>query len=299
MATREQLIQDDIKRLHAMGYAQELYRAMGGFSNFAISFTIISVLSGCLTSFSLGMVCRRAGAASLGWPIVSVFTLFVASPWPNWPRPSRQPAASTIWASKLGGPGWGWYHRLDQPDRPGRRHGGHRLWPGHLREYPDEPVVGHAADPGAIMITYAVCLALHAAMNILGVRLVALLNDVSVWWHIAVVALIVAFLAVKAPVHSFSTAFHTGFTNSGFPYWYSFLLGFLLAQYTITGFDASAHMSEETIGAETRAPWGIVMSVVISAFAGYALLMALVSRSPVPGAKDRALGRPRTATRWA
>lgn len=43
-SAREELIAADMKRLHAMGYAQELFRAMGGFSNFAISFTIISVL---------------------------------------------------------------------------------------------------------------------------------------------------------------------------------------------------------------------------------------------------------------
>ncbi|MDB5057842.1 MAG: amino acid permease, partial [Chloroflexi bacterium] len=138
----------------------------------------------------------------------------------------------------------------------------------------------------AIMITFTVCLLLHAIMNALGVKLVALLNDISVWWHIAVAALFIAFLVFKAPTHSLSTAFHTGYTTSGFPYWYGFLLGFLLAQYTITGFDASAHMSEETIGAESRAPWGIVMSVVISAIAGWALLLALAAAIPsVPVAK--------------
>jgi len=52
------------------------------------------------------------------------------------------------------------------------------------------------------MITFTVILALHAVMNAFGVRLVALLNDISVWWHIAVTALFVAFLAFKAPTHS-------------------------------------------------------------------------------------------------
>src|SRR5438270_7632452 len=75
---KEQLIQEDMKRLHGMGYAQELYRAMGGFSNFAISFTIISILSGCLTVFSFGINSAGPVAASLGWPLVSLFTLFVA-----------------------------------------------------------------------------------------------------------------------------------------------------------------------------------------------------------------------------
>jgi len=51
--TKDELIAHDMKRLHGMGYAQELFRAMGGFSNFAISFTIISILSGCVTLFYL------------------------------------------------------------------------------------------------------------------------------------------------------------------------------------------------------------------------------------------------------
>ena len=70
------------------------------------------------------------------------------------------------------------------------------------------------------------------------------------------------------------------FNATGFPLWYAFLLGLLLAQYTYTGYDASAHMTEETIGAETRAPWGVLMSVVVSAIAGYALLMGLVAATP-------------------
>ena len=160
--------------------------------------------------------------------------------------------------------------------------------------------MGHSQTPGVILITYAICLVLHAAMNIAGVRVVALLNDVSVWWHI------VGGGAdrrpswrSRRPLHSFSTAFHTGYTGSGFSYWYGFLLGLLLSQYTITGFDASAHMSEETIGANTRAPWGIVMSVVVSAIAGYALLMALVVAIPSVSGGDKIAPWPPRATSGA
>ena len=119
-------------------------------------------------------------------------------------------------------------------------------------------------------------------MNVYGIRLVALLNNVSVVWHIAGVLLIVGALLFFAPHNpgGLSFAFKTGYTNSGFPFWYAFLLGLLLAQFTFTGYDASAHVSEETVGAETRAPWGIVMSVVVSAVAGYLLLMGLVLAIP-------------------
>src|ERR1700730_6476170 len=106
---KEELIAQDMKRLHAMGYAQELYRAMGGFSNFAISFTIISILSGCLTLFAFGIGSAGPLAASVGWPLVSLFTLFVALSMAE--LASAFPTAGGLyyWASKLGGPGWGWY----------------------------------------------------------------------------------------------------------------------------------------------------------------------------------------------
>ena len=289
MATRDQLIQQDMQRLHRMGYAQELFRAMGGFSNFAISFTIISILSGCLTSFFLGIGWAGPASASIGWPIVSVFSLMVALSMAE--LASAFPTAGGLyyWSSKLGGPGWGWFtgwfNLIGQIAVTTAIDYGCATFINILMN----TWWGTAQTANAIMITFTVVLALHAFMNAMGVRLVALLNDVSVWWHIAVTGLLVLFLIFKAPSHSFTTAFHTGFTTSGFSSWYGFLLGLLLAQYTLTGFDASAHMSEETIGADTRAPWGIVMSVVVSAIAGYALLMALVVAIPsVHAANDLA-----------
>ncbi len=77
-SAREEMIRRDTERLHALGYAQELYRAMGGYSNFAISFTIISVLSGCLTLFGFGLNTAGPAAGAIGWPIVSVMVMFVA-----------------------------------------------------------------------------------------------------------------------------------------------------------------------------------------------------------------------------
>src|SRR5437660_11805753 len=106
---REEMIASDIKRLHAMGYAQELFRAMGGFSNFAISFTIISVLSGCLTLFYLIPLDGGFTAASIGWPLVTVFVVIVALGMAE--LASAYPTAGGLyyWASKLGGPAWGWF----------------------------------------------------------------------------------------------------------------------------------------------------------------------------------------------
>ena len=53
-----------------------------------------------------------------------------------------------------------------------------------------------------------------------------------------------------------------------------------MAQYTITGYDASAHMSEETRKASIGAAWGMVMSVLMSLVLGFVLLVALTFAVP-------------------
>ncbi|GAB3902958.1 hypothetical protein GCM10029964_094200 [Kibdelosporangium lantanae] len=118
---------------------------------------------------------------------------------------------------------------------------------------------------------------MHGLLNTFGVRLVALLNDISVWWHIIGVVVIVGALAI-VPSHHQSVGYVFGhFVNntgwsSGF---YVGLLGLLLAQYTFTGYDASAHMTEETHDAARSGPRGIVMSIVVSLIAGWVLLIGL------------------------
>src|SRR3954454_14009379 len=85
MATSEPAVRDDpspqpnsdTQRLHQLGYAQELARHMSGFSNFAVSFTIISILSGCLTLYGLGLNTGGPAVIIWGWPFVGLMTLLV------------------------------------------------------------------------------------------------------------------------------------------------------------------------------------------------------------------------------
>lgn len=322
--SKDELIAHDMKRLHGLGYAQELFRAMGGFSNFAISFTIISILSGCVTLFYLIPSTAGYGTASIGWPLVTIFVVIVALGMAE--LASAFPTAGGLyyWSSKLGfrgrgGPAWGWYtgwfNLIGQVAvTAGIAYGAavtldvllHAWFP----SIPATPGSLAGIDPATqwtTLLIYAIILAVVAMLNIFGVRLVAFLNDVSVWWHIVGVLLIVvgvvgatiigfqfnpgaggvapAAQVTGSAVHGLAPAstvfsFDQAFNLTGFPLWYAFLLSLLLAQYTYTGYDASAHMTEETIGAETRAPWGVVMSVVVSAIAGYALLMGLLAAAP-------------------
>ena len=144
-------------------------------------------------------------------------------------------------------------------------------------------------------------------LNMFKVSITAVLNTFSAWWHMIGVLVLVA--ADRRPDHhqSFDYVFgqtinNTGLggtTTHGFVFLYVFLTGLLLAQYTITGYDASAHMSEETRSASLGAAWGMVMSVVVSVIFGFILLVAVTFVIPAKGPSDTAAsssstsGRPR------
>ena len=271
----------DRRMLHALGYAQELSRRMSGFSNFAISFTIISILSGTLTLYYFGLNYGGPIEEAYGWPLVSVFVVIVGLGMAE--IASKYPTAGGLyyWASKMGGPAWGWFtgwfNLIGQiAITAGIDYGAalfadallQLLWGGTFKGTSHE-----------IIYVYACILGLHALMNIFSIRLVALLNDVSVWWHVLGVVIIVGFLIFKPAHHqSFSTVFGHTLNNSGFSHswlWFVLLLGLLQAQYTYTGYDASAHMSEETQNASRSAARGVIMSIVVSAVFGYILALGV------------------------
>ncbi len=282
-ANRSEALERDAELLKKMGYKQELARAMSGFSNFAISFTIISVLSGCLTLFGYGLITSGTLGATIGWPIVSILVLSIALAMAE--IASAYPTAGGLyfWASKLGGPGWGWFtawfNLIGQiAVTAGINYG----LAGFVNALLNQFIPSIPMTPIDTLIIYAVVMLLQTGLNFMGVNVVSLINSISAWWHIAGVLLIAGSLYFFAPLHPHAAhfLFTSNASSTGFPNWYGFLLGLLLAQYTFTGFDASAHVSEETVGADRAAPRGIIMSVVISAIAGYILLIALTAAIP-------------------
>ncbi|HUZ52051.1 MAG TPA: amino acid permease [Streptosporangiaceae bacterium] len=271
----------DEEELHKLGYAQELRRRMSGFSNFAVSFTIISILSGCLTLYGFGMNTGGPAVIVWGWPFVGIMTLFVGLAMAE--VCSSYPTAGGLyyWAAKLAktkGPAWswftGWFNFLGQVAVTAGIDFGAALFVNALLSLQFGTPTYH----WVTVIIYGVILMVHGLLNQFGIRLVALLNDISVWWHITGVLIIVAVLAF-VPSHHQSAGFVFGHlvngTGLGLGYWYIIPIGLLLAQYTFTGYDASAHMTEETHNAATAGPRGIVMSIVVSLFAGWLLLIGL------------------------
>ena len=94
--------------------------------------------------------------------------------------------------------------------------------------------------------------------------------------HVVGVLVIVGALFFFAPKQPLSFFVRPITSNlEGWPYWWAFVVGLLQAQWTFTGYDASASVSEETVDPKRRVPWAIVMAVAVSAIVGYLLLIAL------------------------
>jgi len=280
---------DDERQLHKLGYAQELFRAMGGFQNFAISFTIISILAGCLTSYYIAFNQGGPVAITWGWLLVGGFCIIVSLALGE--IASTYPTAGGLyyWASKLGSPAWGWFTG----------------WFNLVGQIAVTAAIGYGCAvfmtsllnllfdyPNTvrwILFTYGMILLGAGLVNMFKVPITAMLNAFSAWWHMVGVLVIVGILIVVPDEHKSAgyvfgeTVNNTGFSGSNFGsivFWYVFATGLLMAQYTITGYDASAHMSEETRRASIGAAWGMVMSVVVSVIFGFILLVAVTFAIP-------------------
>ena len=302
MPSREETIRQDVQDLHGLGYAQELLRSMGGFSNFAISFSIISILTGAVILFNYGLNLAGPAAVGLGWPLVTIFTLMIAATMAE--IASAYPTAGGLyyWASKLRNKDWGWWTAwLNLGGQISIVAGINYAAAFYLTATIINPIVGGGFDPAAdtfgvqnaIWVT-GVLIAIEVVFNVAGTRIVSFMNDLSVWWHIGFVAAIAIalFLFGSVPTNDIGFLFQiapAGESSSGpwanvipFGLAGAFALSLLQSQWTYTGYDASAHVAEETVFARRASAWGVFLSVAVSAVAGYVVLVALVLKMPDP-----------------
>jgi amino acid transporter len=280
---------DDEKHLASLGYKQELNRSWSSFSNFAISFSIISILAGCFTTF--GQAWSNGGpiAISWGWPVISIFILIIGFTMSE--LVSAYPTSGGIywWASKLGGPAagffTGWLNLIGLiAVTASVAYGCANFVDIFISLLSDSWAADYSLK--RVFIEFVIILFVAALANIFSSHLLAVVNNISVWWHVAGAALIILVLIIVPDHHqSVGWVFTERINNSGYDggasngvmFWFLVLpLGFLLTQYTITGFDASAHLSEETQAASEGAAKGIWRSIAYSAIGGWILLLALL-----------------------
>ena len=308
---------DDEAYLRSLGYGQQLFREMGGFSNFAISFSIISVLTGAVLLYGYGLKFAGPIVTSVGWPLVSLFTLAVAASMAE--IASAYPTAGGLyfWAYRLGGRGWAWttawLNMIGQVTiTAGINIAAAIYLIGAATRIFGLPAGGFTTTWSFQLLVMVAIMIPQVAINIWGIRLTARLSDASVWWHIAGVAIIVALLAALGTHHN-PAGFLFSFQPAVDPYAASstlavaefstpsplfrlvpaladlyraapapllFVLALLQAQWTYTGYDASAHVAEETVMARKNSAWGIFLSVAVSAVVGYVMLMVLTRCIP-------------------
>lgn len=284
---------DDVRTLHKFGYAQELARVLGGFSNFAISLSIICILAGGITSFQVGFCSVGGASIGIGWPLAGLFALCVAATMGQ--IASAFPTAGGLyhWAATLGGRGWGWATAWF--NLAGLIAVLAAINVGTVRFAFAAFAPEGTLTPGLQLLLVALVTASHAIINHLGIRVTRVLTDFSGYWILLVSAVITVALLAAAPEQDFSRLWtftnYSGLPAGNEPVWpaaeslvWLFALGLLLPAYTITGFDASAHVSEETANAARAVPRGIVRSVWVSAVFGWLMLGAVVLAMPDPDA---------------
>ena len=325
--TRDELIQQDVEDLRRLGYAQQLFREMGGFSNFAISFSIISVLTGAVLLYGYGLKFAGPIINSVGWPVVSIFTLCVAASMAE--LASAYPTAGGLyfWAFRLGGRGWAWItawmNMIGQVTITAGINIAAAIYligaATRVFGLPADfqvPLFGSLTNWYFQLFIMILLMIPQVLLNIFGIRVIARLNHLSVWWHIGGVLLIAALLTfwgqhhntlgflfsttstvnpleaasaeiagrsvpaltfgdVRLPSPLFAIFPWLGDLYKAAPFALVFVLGLLQAQWTYTGYDASAHVAEETVMARKNSAWGVFLSVAVSAVVGYVLLMIL------------------------
>ena len=283
MSTNDHHLDDDAKTLAELGYTQELHRGMSAFSNFAVSFSIISILAGCITSYRIALVSGGPSALTLGWLIVGVMVMAVALAMAE--VCSRYPTAGGLyfWAGRLARRNkrqwaWfvGWFNFMGEVAVTAAiDFGCASTWMAFAT------LVGwiSAPTPAMTFATFVVIILAHALLNTVGVKLVSVLSNISAWWHVGGVLVIVGALWLLPEKHQSVSWTLTSFHNeTGWTFLpYVFLMGLLMAQYTFTGYDASAHVAEETRNASRSAPRGIVMSVLVSLIGGFILLFSITA----------------------
>ncbi|MDE3240854.1 MAG: amino acid permease [Paracoccaceae bacterium] len=281
---------EDIKILHGMGYAQELQRSMSKFSNFAISFSIICILSGGINSFAQATGSIGGAGAGIGWIVgcfvSGVFALAMAQ------IASAFPTAGGLyhWGSILGNRFWGWLtawlNLLGLVTVMGAINIGTSLFfAGTFGGY-----FGFTGTPAQVVVFVTVITIVQATINHYGIKLTALMTDLSGYIIFVTTAVLVVSLLFLAPHLNLSRLWT--FTNySGIPasspvfpksdsMFYEFLLCLLLPVYTITGYDASAHTSEETMKAAHTVPRGIVSSVFWASLIGWIMVCTITLAIP-------------------
>lgn len=288
-ARGQRRIEEDSETLARLGYRQVFARGMSTFQNFAISFTIISILAGPLTSYFIAFSSGGPAVVTIGWLIAGVFITILAFTLAEVASSMPTSGAIYFWSAKLGSPMWGWFtgwmNMIGVIAVTAAIEMGAAFFYANLIDV----WLGISLSASMTFLIFTLLVASHFLLNSQKVSLLGMLNAFSAWWHIAGFILIVVVLIVVPDFHQPSSFVFgkfinaTGFAGSNFShigFWYVCALGLLMVQYTVTAFGASAHLAEETRTAARAAAIGMTSSVYVSLICGFVLLAAITYAIP-------------------
>ncbi|KAI8370144.1 amino acid/polyamine transporter I [Choanephora cucurbitarum] len=282
--TAEEIEARDAARLNQLGYKQELKRELSSFGNYGLALSVVCISSGLTSLFEYGLITGGPVVMVWGWLIVSFFTMMVALAMAE--ICSSHPVAGGLywWSAKLSttryGPfaSWmtGWFNLIGQfAVTTGINYGIALMLVAVISIGTNGTWVPTAG--ATVGLHIALCISQGIA-NSLGPKVMNRVNSFSTWWQVLAPIVIMITIVAKAPTHQSAkfvfTHFNneTGWTNPG----YVALIGMLQAQFTLTGYDSSCHMSEETKNAEISAPVGMIMAVLVSTVMGFLFILAFL-----------------------
>ncbi|KAG0316830.1 hypothetical protein BGZ97_006349 [Linnemannia gamsii] len=278
---------EDEARLAALGYKQNMKRQFSGLQNFGFTLTNSSVLIGIVPLFGFGMATGGPVAIIWGWLLVAFFVMFIGLGMAEICSTFPTAGGLYFWTAKLGGPKWGpmfswyeaWFNMLGQVAGCSGSVLAAATFMNTLIS-----VWQPSWEPSGTKNFYIMAALMVSAglINSAGGRALKVASLVSVVVHIVGTIVIVITVLVGAPklqdAKFVFTEFrdYTGYTtqSSASPV-FVFLLGLLQSQWSMLGYDASAHMSEETEKSYVNGPRGILMSIFASVMIGLALALAM------------------------
>ncbi|KAF9043773.1 APC amino acid permease [Hymenopellis radicata] len=296
MADHDSTAVHDEVELARMGYKQELKRELGLMQNFGVSFSIISVMTGIPSLFLFGLNTGGPAVMVWGWAVVSVFTMLVGMAMAEVCSAHPTSGGPYFWAAMLSRPeraalaSWitGWFNLLGQVAVTTGISFGCASFLSTVCTFKTGFVPNEKTQIGV----YAAVLVTQGLINTFGVHLLYILNNISVWWHaLGTISVVITILSASFVFTHFVDG--TGGWGDRASHAYVVVIGILMAQYTLTGFDASAQMTEETRNAAMSGSIGIVMAIGVSAILGWYLLLGLLfSIQDLDGTVASATGQP-------
>ncbi len=278
-STHAEQVERDDAHLRSLGIKPELRRSLGLLSNFAVAFSYISVSTGTFTNQAVAF---GVGGPPIfwAWPLVILGQTFVALNFAE--LASHFPIAGSIyqWSKRLSNKTLGWFT------------GWIYFWAGVvtvtavaatvplvLSTIMGFDLASASPIPALDMWQFVGLLALvtTTAINVVGVRLLAIINNIGVAAEILgmlVFALLLLFFANhQSPAILFDTSYTSGLANGN--YFAVFLVGMFMALFVVYGFDTAGTFGEETVDASRQAPRGVLSAIWLSGAVGAIFLLAV------------------------